>query len=303
VTLDWLPAIALGGCASFVSLAFAVRRWFPVAPLQREVEPQIKLRLRNSSSPESPDSDLDNRFSRLVDVTHTGFETNIAALLVIGVGVLVGAALFVQFEEPIVSILGAMLGMILSYLGLIVRAAYVRSKIQEQLPHAVDMLAGAIRAGVSVEGGLSRVASKTQGFLGYDLRLCDHRIELGLPTSNAIRELADRYQLLDLKQLAVAVAIHQQTGGDLAKVMEQLARVSRERQAYRRQISSLTISARLAAAIVGSAAPGLLLYYSMRGKGLTEFWDDPSGRFLLLLAAGLEIGGVLWILAITRKQI
>jgi tight adherence protein B len=266
-------------------------------------ESSVELVLRNSEPSVGAFRDLDDRFDKTVEVAQTGFDTRHSVLLIIAVGVLFGATYFVVVEEIYGSLVCALLGAIITWVGLVVRAAYVRSKVQEQFPTVADMLSGAIRAGVSVEYALTSVASKSQGFLGQELRACAQKIKLGLPTSRALQEVADRYELLDLKLLAAAVAVNRQTGGNLSKVMEQLARVSRERQAYRRQISGMTASARLAAIIVGAAAPGLVIYYLIRGSGLSNFWEDPSGRFLIILAVCLEIVGVLWIVAITRRDL
>jgi tight adherence protein B len=304
VIADWLPALLIGGVVFVFLLVYRFSRTSGNnLGSQAASEPSVGLVLRNSEPNAGMFQELDDRFDKTVEVAQTGFDTRDSVLLILAVGVVIGVAYFVFVEELYGALASALVGAVIAWIGLVIRSAYVRSKVQEQFPTVADMLSGAIRAGVSVEHALASVAAKSQGFLGQELRTCAQRIKLGMPTSRALQDVADRYELLDLKLLAAAVAVNRQTGGNLSKVMEQLARVSRERQAYRRQIGGMTASARLAAFIVGAAAPALVVYYLIRGSGLSNFWEDSSGRFLMILAVCLEIAGVLWILAITRRDL
>lgn len=299
MTNEWLLAIGLGGC--FFALAF-----FRLATSSKRIDPTTELTrsgvlLRSEKKYDLEIANFDGMFQKMIDQCHWRLNPSEVALAIFCLGTIAMAIAYVAVENGWVAI-GSGVGVVsIALLALLIRAKIVRSNVEEQLPSAIEMLAGTMRAGVSLEQGLASVGSKGTGFLAKDLNDCARRIDLGLPASVALGEIANRYDLLDLRLLAAVVSTHRQTGGDLAGVMDQLSQVARGRLAFRRQLSSMTITARLAAFIVGLAAPALLGYYTLRGFEFDRLWEDPQGRFFLGLALGLELLGIVWVIGLTRK--
>jgi len=301
MSLEWILACGFGTC--FIILAM-----FQLAPRLRSMfggsaagSPSVVLRPEEDYLLEM--ATVDEGFRRMIAQCRLGISATTAAIGLAALGMLAAATVFVIIENVWIAIVAGVSVWLVAWLAIALRAQSVRHKVETQLPSLLEMLSGTLRASVSLEQGLESVSAKMTGFLANDLKDCTRKIELGLPTPIALGEIANRYNLLDLRLLVAAVSTHRQTGGDLAGVMDQLSRVARDRLAFRQQLSSLTISARLAAIIVGLAAPALIIYYATRGYGLDRMWDDPSGRFFLLVAMGLESIGVLWVIALTRKVV
>jgi tight adherence protein B len=260
--------------------------------LRKEVVPKYDYSLAS----------FERHLVQLVDTSHLTWNATGVLAAICLLSLIAGAASFVALEIEWVGLAVSLAIVILGYLFLRVRSSYVRSKIEEQVPHMVELIAGNARAGGSVEAGLVSIAKKASGYLARDLKKGVNQVHLGLHASDVFQELAQRYRLTDLRMLASVFRTHRQTGGNLADVMEQLASVVRDRLAYRQQLRSTTATARLAALIVGLAAPSLCAYYLIRGYQLERMWSDSSGRFFLLLALFLEVVGGLWIFAITRRS-
>lgn len=302
--LDWLPAIGVLVCGLAVLTARAFRGRRRSETLSKG--DAVNLMLDESRSlierGEAVD-DLDRRFRNLIRATQLGWDATALAITMIGTALVAGFLVFLWSDEPFAFVSAAGLSLGLVWLGLALRAAYVRAKIVEQTPNFIEMFAGTLQAGVSVEKGLSKAAVRTQGVLGSELRRCSERTALGYAASDSLLELAERYRVVDLKLAATAMGVHRETGGNLSAVLSRLSTVARERLAYRKQIDGMTLSARAAALIVGSAGPLLLVYYIFWGNGLLKLWEDPSGQFFLMLAAGLELVGIVWVAAICRSSI
>jgi tight adherence protein B len=296
----WLPAGL--GCIGML-VAFAVV-WITSRDHSRRPG-RTGLRLRKEMQQPKYEYSLqsfDLHLSRLVDSSHLALNTTGYLSIVCMVSILAGIAAAIGTENEWIGIGIAIALLALGYLFLQARRNYVRMRVEEQVPHIVELIAGNARAGGSVEAGLVSIADKASGYLARDLKKGVYQVDLGLHTSDVFEELADRYQLTDLRMLASVFRTHRQTGGNVAEVIEKLARIARERLAYRQQLRSMTATARLAAIIVGLAAPTLCAYYLFRGYQLERMWNDTSGRFFLLLALALEIVGALWIIVLTRRS-
>ncbi len=296
----WLPAICLFCFGLMILLWRGARMHLRIADHSIENLSPVLIPSQESAQDFRI---VDSWFYRLANTIKLGLDAQTIVMMIVLIGFAFAVGVFVFFEDLGAAVFGGLAGAVGALIALQLRSLFVLSKVKEQLPGTLEMLASAIRAGVSLEQGLAMIANRIQGFLSADLREAAKKTELGLSASNAFHDLATRYNSVDLRLLASAFAVHQKTGGELAKVLEQLAKVSRERQSYRRHLSGLTVSSRLAAAIVGAAAPGLLVYYGFQGDRLLSLWSDPSGRFLLWTAFGLELVGIIWILLLTRKQI
>ena len=300
----WLPWVGFGSASLFTgAVCLLVRRWVQMtrageASLQ---PPRVTLQLAEDNIAQTGSFDL--AFARLIDESGYPIGPTVGVILLIGCGLLAAAALFVAFENVLVSLLG----LVAMLAALVLVTVWLRARrwnqILENLPSSVDMLARSVRAGESLEQAFRTTAEKARGPLAADLRRCVRQIEMGLPFPAALRRLEQRNRLLDVQMLVGALVVHRQTGGNLPVTLERLAMVVRERLAYRRQLQSMTASARLAALIISAAAPCLLVYF-LFNKSLGEnLFDDPRGQSFLLLAAVLEIVGIVWLMALSRSEI
>ena len=169
-------------------------------------------------------------------------------------------------------------------------------KFEEQFPEAIDLLARALRAGHAFTTGLSMVAEEMPEPVGTEFRLAYDRQNFGMPMGEALKSLGDRVPLLDARFFVTAVLTQREAGGNLAEVLDNLARVIRDRFKVKRQVRVITAHARITGWVLALLPPSLgvvLTLLSPEHMGL--LWTDPIGIKMVVVAIVLQVVGTLLI--------
>ena len=120
---------------------------------------------------------------------------------------------------------------------------------------------------------------------------------LGLPLRESLLNLTERVPLIDVRMLVTALLIQRDTGGNLAEILDELSRVIRERFRIYRDVGVKTAQGKLTAAILIALPLIMLAAMGALNPGYVRvLFDDPTGRMLLMGAAGMQIFGslILW---------
>lgn len=166
-------------------------------------------------------------------------------------------------------------------------------KLRSQLPDALDLMSRMLRAGQTIPQALSGVADEFEAPIADEFGYCYEQQNLGLSTEASMYEMARRTGVLELRILVVALTIHRQTGGNLSELLDNLAKVIRERYRIQGQIKSLTADGRMQAAILLALPPILLVALSiLNGEYVTILYQFP---WLLLGMFAFELFGALWL--------
>ncbi len=167
-------------------------------------------------------------------------------------------------------------------------------KFHSQLPEALELLARALKAGQALSGALKMVADEMGDPIGTEFDKTLNEINFGVGVSEALKNLANRVDCLDLKFFIIAVVIQRETGGNLAEILENSARIIRERFKLHGRIRILAAEGKLSAIILAVlpfvTAFVLLLANPDYIKILTI---DPFGRVLAGIALALMLLGIL----------
>lgn len=116
--------------------------------------------------------------------------------------------------------------------------------IQEQLPDAVELMVRSLRVGHPFSSALSIVAKEVADPLGSEMGVISDEAAYGRDVGEALKAMAERMDLQDLRFLAVAVTIQQQSGGNLAEILDGLAKVIRARFRLFRRVNAITAEAK-----------------------------------------------------------
>jgi len=125
-----------------------------------------------------------------------------------------------------------------------------QQKFEEQLPDAIDVLVRSLRAGHAVPVAIASVARNMQEPIGSEFGLTAGELTYGLDLETALVNLRTRVGQSDLALIALAVSIQSKTGGNLAEILTNLARVIRERFKLRRKARALSAEGRLSAILL-----------------------------------------------------
>lgn len=192
--------------------------------------------------------------------------------------------------------IGAFFGLLCFWLPLL----YVRGKqkarlnrLLAQLPDVFDLMARVIRAGQTLPQALQAVGDEFDPPIAEEFNYCYEQQNMGLPSDVAMRDLARRTGVLEIKIFVLAVMVQQQTGGNLAELLEKLANIVRERFRMRAKVKALTAEGRFQAVVLLALAPLLFLGLLIMNRPYAQVLLD---RPILLAGMGIaEVGGALWI--------
>ncbi|ARE41383.1 Flp pilus assembly protein TadB [Rhodovulum sp. P5] len=116
--------------------------------------------------------------------------------------------------------------------------------IEEQLPDAVELMVRSLRVGHPFISAINIVAKEVPDPLGTEFGVIADEAAYGRDVSEALKDLAERVDMQDMRFLAVAVSIQQQSGGNLAEVLAGLAKVIRARFKLFRRVKAITAEAK-----------------------------------------------------------
>jgi tight adherence protein B len=144
------------------------------------------------------------------------------------------------------------------------------------LPDALELMVRGLKVGHPLNTSIGAVAREMPDPIGTEFGLIFDQVSYGDDLVSAMHDFSDRVDIEDVHYLAVSIAIQHGTGGDLARVVDLLAKTIRARISMRRRIHALSAEGRLSALIltavpfflIGSVSMGSPDYY----RGVM---DDP----------------------------
>jgi tight adherence protein B len=116
--------------------------------------------------------------------------------------------------------------------------------IEEQLPDAVELMVRSLRVGHPFTNAISIVSKEIQDPLASEFGVIADESAYGRDVGEALKDMAERLDMQDLRFLAVAVTIQQQSGGNLAEILAGLAKVIRARFRLFRRVKAITAEAK-----------------------------------------------------------
>jgi tight adherence protein B len=216
-------------------------------------------------------------------------------LLVImaGVGLGLGLVVGLVFPNVLAAAAAALAGAAVPLLYVHFKRKARLEKLINQLPDAFDLMARVIRAGQTTSQALQGVADEFEQPISGEFAYCYEQQNLGLPPEAAFRDLARRTGLLEIRIFVLALLVQQQTGGNLAELLDRLANVIRARFRLRGKVQALTAEGRFQAIIL------LALPFALLGFIMVANWNYAQVLFdhpmLLVGMVIMEVLGALWI--------
>ncbi len=238
---------------------------------------------------------LGRRMDERIQQSGLSFSLNtllIVMLALMAAGALLGARFPVLISPALSTLVAAGVLGLLPYL----YVESVRKKrlaaFEEQFPEALDFLARAMRAGHAFAISLEMLAEESQAPLAPETRKVFNEHNLGLPIETALKNLAGRVPLLDVKFFVSAVLLQRETGGNLAEVLTNLAHIIRERFKLKGQVKAASAHGRITGAVLTVMPIALMLGLLVIAPGyLQSMAQDPDGRYIVVGAViGLVVG-------------
>jgi tight adherence protein B len=243
------------------------------------------------------DSEQETTWRERLDnvIEQSGMEITRRRLLMVmaGLGVFMAAFVVLLGLNPLVALPAGVCGAFLPLGYVLFKRGVRRAQLTAQLPDAFELMSRCIRAGQTVSQSLQAVVDEFDAPIAGEFSLCFEQMNLGLSPEVAMRDLARRTGLLEIKVFVLAMLIQTQTGGNLAEMLDKLAGIVRERFRIKGRIAALTAEGRLQAIILLALPPLLFVVIFALNRTYAETLLAHPGLIVGMLV--LEVLGALWI--------
>ena len=168
-----------------------------------------------------------------------------------------------------------------------------RRRFESQLPDALMMLCGGLRAGIGFSSAIQQLVAEAQAPLAQEFSLVLREQRLGVSLEQSLANLSRRMPTQSTTLMVSAMRIASETGGGLAETLERTAQTIRSRLQMEGKIGALTAQGKLQAWVVGMLPVVLMLILDrMEPEAMALMWHTRMGWATLAIIAFLEVMGV-----------
>ena len=154
-----------------------------------------------------------------------------------------GLSIGTETETPVRILASVGIGVGAVYFWVNSKAKKRMTLMEEQLPDAVELMVRSLRVGHPFSSAIQIVAKEAEDPIATEFGIIADESAYGRDVGEALKEMAERLDMQDLRFLSVAVTIQQQSGGNLAEVLAGLAKVIRARFRLFRRVKAITAEA------------------------------------------------------------
>jgi tight adherence protein B len=177
-------------------------------------------------------------------------------------------------------------------------------KLERQLPDTLNLLASTLKAGYSFIQGIDAVGNEAEEPLAGEFRRTVNEARLGKDMDEALDDLAERVDSVDLLWAIVAIKIQREVGGNLAELLSTVADTMTSRSRLRGEVSALTAEGRMSALVLLFLPFGVgLAMYFMNKKYISTLWESSMGYAAMGAGAVSMVVGALWMRKIIDIEI
>ena len=248
-----------------------------VAPLQAKAS-KIARRLSGSDAPERIRKRLDvagNPAGWTIERVQAGKVIGAIVLFFVSVGLtaLMGTSVTIR----IIVIAGAIL---VGWLGpnlYLYQKVYDRSyRIQRVLPDAIDLMTISVESGLAFDAAVQQVARNTEGPLADEFSRVLREMQIGLGRAEALRALAERTEVDDLKSFVTAMVQADSFGIPIANVLRIQSSEMRVKRRQRAEEKAQKVPVKITIPLIFCILP--CLFIAVMGPAVIHIIDSFSGK-------------------------
>jgi tight adherence protein B len=237
-------------------------------------------------------------------LTRSGWPLKIGDYLLISlvIGAVAIAAMILAFDLSMLinALTGIVLGVGLPHVVLSRRIANRTKKFISLLPEALDLIVRGIRSGLPASEALRTIGDEIQDPVGKEFREVTDQMRIGVAMDEAMWGTAKRLAIPEFNFLVISLSIQQETGGNLAEILEKLSDMVRRREQMRLKVKAMSSEARASAMIIGSLPfimAGVISF--VRPEYMSTLFTDPRGWMMI----GIGMTSLLIGLGVMSKMI
>jgi len=226
------------------------------------------------------------------------FYFNIAALFIIP-GILWGVS-----GNPVLVVGAAAIIIILPRLAVSWLRTRRSKHFEKQLPDALLLVSGAMRAGASLTVAMEGMVKEQRPPLSQEFELMLREQRLGVDFDTALRNMEARLPMPDFVMVVSGMRISREVGGNLADILETLADTLRRKHQMEGKIEALTAQGKMQGIVMTGLPLFLMLILTkMEPEAMAPLYDTWYGWATLAVVAVLLSIGYLAIRKITTIDV
>jgi tight adherence protein B len=174
----------------------------------------------------------------------------------------------------------------------------------QEFPDALDLLVSALRAGLSFSAAMQIVAEESPDPVRGEFAITVEEQALGLDFRETLINLTRRVDSLDLRFFVTAIVLQRETGGNLAEILENTARLIRDRFRILGDIQTFTAQGRLTGGILLCLPVSIGVFmFIMTPEYFRPMIASEAGRAALWFAGFMQLTGALVIRKIVNIKV
>lgn len=182
------------------------------------------------------------------------------------------------------------------------RFLYIQ-QIDNQLSEACRLLSSAARAGLSIPQGLELVVRELPSPIRDELGIVVKELQLGKDLELALRDLLNRVDSRDMTVFVNALIIQRRAGGDVARVLSQMASTMEERKIIHKTIDATVAQSRYSAYLLPLVSLLIVFVMSRMIDNFFELFTNIIGIIILVIFVILQVIGFLLVRKIANIRV
>lgn len=223
-------------------------------------------------------------------------------VLVLALGLAAGSFAILKFGLLIGSGLGFILMLAGSKFFLMQKIKRRSAAFGEQLSDTLQLLSSSLRAGQSMMQALDSVSKEGDPPASEEFRRVIFEARLGRDVVDAMKAMADRVRSEDFGWVVPAIEINREVGGDLAEVLDTVAKTIRDRADLRRQVKTLSAEGKFSAYVLLSLPIAITLIIRASNPTYIASLGHGKGLYLAGGAVLLMVIGAVWLMKLCKIE-
>ncbi|HSI43658.1 MAG TPA: type II secretion system F family protein [Methylotenera sp.] len=218
--------------------------------------------------------------------------------------VFIPAIIYVITDNPVFT-LAAAIGIVIAPKLYVSHLKKKRAKtFEKQLPDALLMVSGSLRAGAGLNIALESMVSETRPPISqeFDLLLREQRVGVDLDT--ALQNMEKRMPIQDFVMVVSGMRISREVGGNLAETLEGIADTLRKKHTMEGKIQALTAQGRMQGIVMTCLPLFLMLILKhMEPDAMAPLFNTWYGWITLGVVGVMEVVGYFFISKIVNIDV
>ncbi|MFP4599259.1 MAG: type II secretion system F family protein [Persicimonas sp.] len=201
-------------------------------------------------------------------------------------------------------IIGAVLGFMAPRFWLKMQWNNRVEQINAQVEEAMVYMSNAFKANPSLPEAIADVTNSMPAPISQELQVMLREYKLGTPLDQCLIRLQRRMPARNLELAISALLVGRTVGGNIPKILEDIANTIRESYRLERVIDTQTAQGKMQAWVMG-AMPGVVIgaFYLLDPELITPLFNSWIGYIVIAIAVVLNIIGVVLILKIVNIRV